>query len=145
MRLLILLAAILAGLTGCDSKTYVSAANPYVRLSAVPGQPAAGYASLQASADHLALKGVTSARAGKIELHETMSAGAMTMMQPIERIDLVKSEEVAFAPGKRHLMLFGLDPKLKPGDRIPLTFHFAEGEDFTVDAMAIAAGDDAPK
>jgi copper(I)-binding protein len=141
----VLFAALLFGLAGCNpgSHSTVTATDPVVRLSPVAGQPAAGYLRVSASADHQALTGVSSSQAARIEMHETMSSGTMTMMRPLARIDLVSNSEIVFAPGGRHLMIFGLDPKLKPGDSAQLVIHFAHGAPVTVAARLIAAGDDA--
>jgi copper(I)-binding protein len=141
----ILFATLLLCLGGCNAGSHstVTATDPVVRLSPVAGQPAAGYLRVSASADHQALTGVSSPQAARIEMHETMSAGTMTMMRPLAQIDLASRPEVVFAPGGRHLMIFGLDPKLKPGDSAQLVIHFAHGAPITVPAKLIAAGDDA--
>jgi len=147
MRLPILIAALSIALAGCGSRQPASAVTverAYVRLSAVPGQPAAGYATITASPDRGALAGLSSSQAGRIEMHETMSAGSMTSMRPVERIDIRAGEAVLFAPGGRHLMLFDVDRTLKPGDRADLSLHFAHGPPVIVKARVIAAGDDAP-
>jgi copper(I)-binding protein len=139
------LAALSLGLAACGGhSTYeaVSIENPVIRLSAVAGQPAAGYLKIAATKDHLALTGVSAPRAAKVEMHETMASGAMSTMRPIERIDLAGGGEIRFAPGGRHLMLFGLDPKLKPGDHANLILHFARGDPVTASAAVIAAGDE---
>ena len=144
MRLPVLL-TILAGLAACNSGSTVSVsvADPIIRLSPVSGQPAAGYLTVAATKDREALTGVSSPQAARIEMHETMSSGTMTMMRPLARIDLASNPEIVFAPGGRHLMIFGLDPKLKPGDSAQLVIHFAQGAPVTVAAKLIAAGDDA--
>jgi copper(I)-binding protein len=145
-RLLPLLAS--AALAGCGSgSTYssVSISNPVVRLPAVAGRPAAGYATIAATADRVALVGVSSPSAGRVEMHETMRSGTMSKMRPIDRIDLVAEPEIAFAPGGRHLMLIDVDPRLKAGDRAQLTFRFAHGDPVSIRARVIGAGDDVPR
>jgi len=40
-------------------------------------------------------------------------------------------ETVTFAPGGYHLMCMDTKPALKPGARVPVTFHFAGNQDVT--------------
>ena len=82
-------------------------------------------------------------------MHESMAArdgrgGAMVTMRPLAAVDLPAHGTVAFAPGARHLMLFGVSPSLKPGDTTLLTFTFADGSHLQRKAWVVAAGDAAP-
>jgi copper(I)-binding protein len=143
MRFLPLAAVAAAALAGCDSgsgKTEATIENAYVRLPAVPGRPGAGYFRLEATEDLGALTGVTSPRAGRIEMHETMTSGGMASMRPIERV--AAGEEIRFEPGGRHLMLFEIDPKVQAGGKIQLSFQFEHGKPVPVEAEVRAAGDD---
>ena len=146
MRLPALLLAALAALGGCNSQTQSSrsVANPWIRLPAVAGRPAAGYVTIAATPDHGALIAVSSPRAGRIEIHETMTAGTVAGMKKLNRIDLTREREIVFAPGGRHLMLFDLDPALKAGDKADLVFHFQNGGTSTLPARIVAAGDESP-
>ena len=67
----------------------------------------------------------------------------MASMRPLARID-VRYGEIVFAPGGRHLMLFGVDPALKPGDQIPLVLHFSNKGVAAVSARVIGPGEDVP-
>jgi copper(I)-binding protein len=137
---------LLCALAGCGSgstHSSVSIANPTIRLAPVSGRPAAGYVAVAATPDRGALVGVSSPRAARVEMHETIAHGTMTRMRPVERIDLAEEPEILFAPGGRHLMLIGVDPALKPGDRADLIFRFAKGDPVTASARVIGAGDDA--
>lgn len=144
MRLpaLLLMLAALAGCGSGSTHSAVSIADATIRLAAVAGRPAAGYATVTATPDRGALIGVSSPRAARVEMHETIARGTTTGMRPVERIDLGAGPEIVFAPGGRHLMLIGLDPGLKPGDRVDLTFRFARGDPVTASARVIGAGDD---
>jgi copper(I)-binding protein len=135
----------LCALAGCGSGSThnsVAIANPTIRLAAVSGQPAAGYVKVAATPDRGALIGISSPRAERVEMHETVARGTMSSMRPVERIDLAEEGEIVFATGGRHLMLIGVDPALKPGDRADLTFRFAHGDPVTASARVIGAGDD---
>ncbi len=130
-------------LAGCQKGPIVSDA--WVRLPAVPGRPAAAYATIQSggSADHV-LVAVTSPAIARAELHESMAGhGGMMSMQPIDRVAIGRGV-VTFAPGGRHVMLFGVSGDLRPGGTVPLTFRFADKEAVTVDAKLVGAGDPAP-
>jgi hypothetical protein len=48
-------------------------------------------------------------------------------MRPLDVVPLAAEGEVRFAPGGRHLMLYGVSPSLKPGGTSILTFTFADG------------------
>lgn len=122
--------------------------NAWVRLPAVPGRPGAAYFTLHAGDAAARLVAVDSARVATVELHETMAGmrdmAGMTGMRPISGVDVPARGSVAFAPGGRHAMLFGIDPQVKPGDLVPLGFRFADGARLVASARAIAAGDPAP-
>lgn len=150
MRPLIPLAAALIApsllLASCDTRSTsstVAVRKPVIRLSAAPEGPAAGYLTLSASKDHVALVSVSSPKADRIEMHETMSSGSMTSMRPLARID-VRYGEIVFAPGGRHLMLFGVDPTLKPGDHMPLVLQFSNKGVAAVNARVIGPGEEVP-
>lgn len=118
--------------------------NAWVRLPAVDGRPAAAYFTLNGGEAGDTLLAVDSERVATIELHETtMEDGAMRM-RPIMSADVPAGETVAFEPGGRHAMLFGIDPEITPGTPVSLNFRFDSGRDVSVDAVTIAAGGDAP-
>jgi copper(I)-binding protein len=146
MRLVVLLLIALAALSGCDNGTRseVTISNGWIRLPAVAGQPAAGYFTIEASDDHGALVRITSSRAGRIEMHKTRMSGSMAGMEKVERIEVKRGREIAFAPGGRHLMLFDVDPTLKAGDKADLIFHFERGTTASFDASVVGPGDGSP-
>lgn len=121
------MAALLLAGCGVSQPTPAALTAPTVRLAAVPGRPAAGYFELAIEDDLGALVSVTSPQARRVEMHETMSAGNMTSMRPLARIPVRKGERLSFAPGGRHLMLFDVDPNIRPGGRIMLVLHFERG------------------
>lgn len=114
-----------------------------VRLSAVPGRPAAGYFTLTAGAAPVELTGVASPPA-RVELHGMSMAGDVMRMDRLPSVRVAAGRSVAFAAGGRHLMLFDLPARVRPGTTLPLTFTFADGARLTVRAVVRAAGDDAP-
>ena len=51
---------------------------------------------------------------------------------------------VMFEPGGKHVMLFGLDPKVKPGGTVRLDLKLADGSTASVDAKAVGTADGPP-
>jgi len=112
----------------------------WVRLPAVAGRPAGGYFTAHGGSAADTLLSVTSPGAERIETHTMVQDGATMKMRAEPRVALPAGGTLQFAPGGRHLMLFGLEAGLKPGDRLPLTFRFESGATVTVEAEARAAG-----
>jgi hypothetical protein len=131
------LAALVAACSGEAGPARVEVRDAVVTLPAVPGRPGAAYFSLRSSVA-ARLTGVDSARAGRIELHDPG-------MRRAEAVALSPGETVRFEPGGRHAMLFELDPSLKAGDRLSLTFSFADGPPVTAEAEVRLPGDAQPR
>ena len=141
----LLLAAAAMSLASCHrdpGSPAVSVKRAWVRLPAVAGGAGAGYFTASANRDD-SLVAVDSAGA-RIELHESMTHGGMTSMRPLAAAALPAGEKIAFEPGGKHLMIFGLDPKLKPGDRLRLTFRFRSAPPVEAAARLVGAGDAPP-
>lgn len=116
----------------------------WVRLPAVAGRPGAAYFMLNGGEADDALIAVESPMAERVELHESIAGGGAMTMNPIQRVEVSANSTVAFEPGGKHAMLFGIDPGVTPGERITLDFRFESGRDMRVAAAAVAAGDPGP-
>ncbi len=136
--------AMAAMLAACSRAPTVDDA--WVRLPAVPGRPAAAYATIDPGTFDIVLTAIASPAARRVELHRSMAAdhGAMTM-RPVERLPIADRKKVTLAPGGLHAMLFDVKSDLRPGDTIPLTFRFEDRNEITVDARLVGAGDPVPK
>ena len=135
MRVALATALLCLGLPACHRapvEVHVTVEDAVVRLSPIPGRPASAYFTLRTNNDPTQLTGVTSPKAERIEMHESRTKGGISRMMPVDRISF--SDVIKFKPAARHLMLLGLDPAVKPGDHIPLTFTFLLGEPVTVEA-----------
>jgi periplasmic copper chaperone A len=145
MRLpaLLIVAAALAGCGSGSTRSAVTVDNAIVRLPAVPGRPAAGYATVAVTEDRGALVGISSPQAKRVEMHETRQWGGKTSMRHILAVQQMSHGDLVFEPGGLHMMLFDVDPGLRPGDRAALTFRFERGAPVTAPARVIGAGDDA--
>ncbi|GAA0320872.1 copper chaperone PCu(A)C [Sphingomonas oligophenolica] len=142
MRFLALLITMLA-LAGCQPKEiYVS--DGYVRLAAVKGHPAAAYFTLHGGETDATLISVSSDVAIRTELHESMQAGSMSSMKPLDHLAVPAGSKIVFKPGGKHVMLFDVNPIIVPGRTLPLLFTFADGLRIEYAATVIAAGDPAP-
>ena len=130
---------ILAACQGTPQQPAVTVTDAVVTVPAVPSAPGAGYFKMTGAGGGGTLQGVTSPRVERIELHETRSEGGMSRMVALERV-AVGGGEVRFEPGGKHAMLFGVDPALKVGDRISLTFTFEGAPSVTVDAEVRGPG-----
>ena len=133
-------------LAGCLGPDAIEAENAWVRLPAVAGRPGSGYFTLRGGPQSTTLISVRSDLAIRTEMHATMrmDGGAMTM-RPLAAVPVAAHGEVTFAPGGRHLMLYGVSPALKAGGSTILTFTFADGTRIERKAWAIGPGDPAPE
>jgi len=116
----------------------------WVRLPAVPGNPAAAYFTVKGGPVADQLVSVDSSKAERIELHESKMTDGKMSMRPLDRVEVPAGGTLVFAPGANHAMVFGVDPSVQPNGTLPLTLHFASGKALTADAHAVSAGDAAP-
>ncbi len=140
-----IVAATLA-IAGCAQEKQLYVSGAWVRLAAVQGRPAAAYFTIHGGPTDAALISVSTDVAIKSEMHETktLPGGAMTM-DAVKSVPVPALKPVAFAPGGKHVMLFDVNPGIKPGAAITFIFTFADGLRIEKDAQVIAAGDPAPK
>lgn len=118
--------------------------NAWVRLPAVEGRPAAAYFTINGGETGDTLIAIDSPSVATAELHETVTENGAMRMRPLDGVSVGPDEQVIFAPGGRHAMLFGTDANLEPGTPLTINFRFDSGRDISVDAITIAAGDNAP-
>jgi len=143
MRTLIPTALALLALTSCNAASpepQVTVSDAWVQLPVVKGRPGAAYFTLSSNNDPTKLVGVSSPRIERIELHETTMEGGVSRMRPLKDIVFPDDLKMKFAPGGNHAMLFGIDPAVKPGDRIALTFRLEPMAPVTVEAEVRAFG-----
>jgi copper(I)-binding protein len=140
----IVLALGLAGvLAACAQPRELAVDGAWVRLGALPGNPAAGYFTVHGGPAPATLISVTTDVAIRSEMHETMAKGGVTAMAPLQRVEIPANTDVAFKPGGRHVMLFNVNPGITPARKITFTFAFADGTRILQNANVIAAGDPA--
>ena len=136
-----------AALAGCDrppADGTVRVSHAWVRLPAAGNRPGSAYFRMEAGSEGTRLVGVSSPAARWIELHETEMKGTTARMKRRREVEFPSRGELVFEPGGRHAMLFGLNPKAKAGDRIPLTFSFNVAPPVTVEAEVRGPADEDP-
>lgn len=84
-----------------------------------------------ATADQL--MGATSALAQAITLHATHLEQGERVMLDVSEIGIPARSMVSLEPGSSHLMLIGLKQSLVQGQVFPLTLHFAQAGDVSVE------------
>lgn len=144
MRSLIVSIAAALLLAGCNPPPRpkgVVVTDAWVRLPAVPGRPGAAYFTIKGGASGATLVAVSSPRIDKIELHESMEQGGMMRMTPIAKVIVPPDGTAEFKPAGRHAMLFGIDPDVKPGTKIPLRFDFESGLQIQEQVDVVGAGE----
>ncbi len=134
-------------LAGCDRPPpdgSVRVKDVWVRLPAAKSRPGGAYFRMEAGSEGTRLLGVSSPSVRWIELHETEMKGTAAKMKRRKEIEFPSHGELVFEPGGRHAMLFGINSKVKAGDKIPLTFSFNVAPPITLEAQVLAAGDGTP-
>ena len=140
MRIVFGLGVAAMALASCSQPKELSVDGAYIRLGAVTGRPAAAYFTVHGGPTPATLISVTTDVAIKAEMHETMAKNGVTSMAPFTRLEIPANTDVAFAPGGRHVMLFNMNPGIKPGAQAMLTCAFADGTRLLGNANVVAAG-----
>lgn len=135
-----------AAIAGCsEAPRQLEVTDGYVRLSAVPRNPAAAYFTIQGGPSATKLITVTSDAVIRSEMHESMTGpGGMSSMKPLLDVPVPQNGTLEFKPGGRHVMLFNVNPGVKRGYRMLFSFTFANGQRLQRRLPVIAAGDPAP-
>jgi copper(I)-binding protein len=132
-------------LTACAKEEKLGVTDAWVRYAPVRQNPSAAYFTVHGGPQDVSLIGVSTEVAIRSEMHESMSGpGGMAGMQPITSVQVPAHSEVKFAPGGKHVMLWSINPGIKPPKRITLTFSFSNGERLQADAPLIGAGEAPP-
>jgi copper(I)-binding protein len=143
------LVAVGAALAGCSpqaepGKPGVTVENAWVRLPPVAGRPGAAYFTLRSSGGSYTLESIASPQVGRIELHDSMMSDGVMKMAPMTPPALPDRGEIKFEPGGNHAMLFEIDPGIKAGDRIRLSFTLQPKLVVEAEVPVMGAGDAPP-
>lgn len=116
----------LLGAAACRGEAAVDlgalVATEAVVVAPVGEAPAALYVSLvNGGAAPDTLVAVESPAASRLELHRSMSHGAMMEMAPLDHIEIPAHGELRMVPGGVHVMMTALRRAIEPGDSIETT------------------------
>jgi copper(I)-binding protein len=113
----------------------VSVDTPYVR-EVPPGQMiSASFMTLKNDSDkEIALIKASSDVAKTVELHEHVHEDGMMKMRQVPKIVIPANGTTELKPGGYHIMLIGLQRKIKAGDKIELNLEFDNGDKETITA-----------
>ncbi len=87
------------------------------------------------------LVSVTAEFAERAELHRHESVDGMMKMRQVESVEIPPGEQVRFASGGYHVMLFELDRRPRTGDPLHLVLRFDDGSEQAVKAYAVSVFD----
>lgn len=104
-------------------------------IRALPSNvPSGGYFTLSNdSGKRIVLTGASSPACGMLMLHKTEASGGMASMSDVATIPIAVGAHLSFAPGGYHLMCMNPTPAIRPGNSIPVTLRFADGETVIAD------------
>ena len=93
------------------------------------GVPAGGYFTVHNQGrETAALVGASSPDYGMVMIHRTVEKGGMSMMRPVDRIEVPAGGKVSFRPGGYHLMFMQAQHDIEVGSRVPVTLEFSGGQ-----------------
>lgn len=133
IRRALLLAVLLAG-------GPVAAQEIVVDEALIPAGPpgaraSAAYVTLRntGGSDRL-LVGVEAEGFGAVRLHWSVDEDGLMRMEPVAEVPVPAGGTLAMTPGGLHVMLMGPEAPLEPGQTVPLTLIFRDGERLSVTA-----------
>lgn len=144
MKIAYLFPFVAFALTSCGGPKDVTVDHGWVRLPVVAGRPAAAYFTLHGGKQGAILIAVSSADATSAQMHESMEMNGVSSMAPLTQVAAPAGGKVEFAPGGKHVMLFGLKPGVAPGAKVRLHFAFADGKTIDTAVETVAATAPAP-
>lgn len=115
----------------------INITNTQVRQNIPPQTITAAYMAIHNQGPETALVSASTPAADVIEIHVMTTDGNMMRMKKINRLPIPTNGSATLQPGGNHLMLIGLKRDLTPGDTLPLTLTFANGQIQTIDAPII--------
>ena len=119
----------------------VTVTKPWIRYL-LPTIPAAGYMTLHNAGNTVAmLTAAASPGCGTLMLHKSQDDSGMAMMMAMQSISIPANGSVTFAPGGYHLMC--MQPKMKIGERVPVTLSFEDGSTLST-TMPVYGAQNAP-
>lgn len=135
------LLVLLAIFVSVSSHAELLVTNATVRILP-PGTPnTSAYFTIQntGSEDRFLVSASTNV-AQKAELHAHVMTGEVMKMMQQESVKIGAGEQVEFAPGGLHVMLFGLNRPLEDGQSVSIVLTTANGELVSLTAKTVLPG-----
>ena len=120
----------------------VTVTGAWARASLPLQDTSAAYMTLRSAAPD-SLTGVTGPN-GMAMLHRSTHEGGMAGMADMDSLALPAGQVVTLAPGGTHIMLMDLKHRLRAGDTLTLTLHFAHAADQSVSVPVRPVGATGP-
>lgn len=121
-------------LTACAPREGIEIRDAWARTAALGENGAVYFIIHNYSAEEDFLVGASSDVAETVEVHRTSMVNDVMQMEMMPEVPLAPREDVEFAPGGLHIMLFNLKQDLAIGSTIDLTLHFRNSPDISVTA-----------
>lgn len=91
------------------------------------------------------LVGASSPVASRVALHATKYTDGVMRMLRLDDVSIEAGEKKTLAPGGLHLMLTGLNRRLRTGQRFPLVLRFRDAGEVTVTVEVMRVGAKGPE
>lgn len=128
----------LAACSGPADAPSVEVVDAYIVAPSGGRDIAGGGALITANAAGYTLTGVETTAAETVELHTMAMEDGVMRMRKVESFNIAAGTTRALESGGDHLMFFGVDDALAPGDSVELLMDF-EGEDGSTNVLSIRA------
>lgn len=141
-RLACLCLAAAVAASGAEPPVQVS--DPWIREAPPGAGAAAGYLEIRnASTAPATLVGASAPPFYRVEMHESIIREDMASMRRLDRVEIAPGARASFAPGGRHLMLFGRAPLPRAGDMVRMQLEFEGGAVLNIEVPVRGSGADA--
>lgn len=131
---LVVMGVALALPAACQPPAQLLVEKANVQLSPVTDNPSVLYFTIRGGPEDTVLRSITSPSILRLEMHETVEENGMSMMKPITAVAVPKRGKVEFAPGGKHVMVWGVDEGAKKAGKAQFVFSFSNGDKIAVDA-----------
>lgn len=132
-KILIAIISAILGLTACNSTgSEIELSGLWARPGSLDGNSAV-YFTITNTGSPDSLLSATCSISESVQMHRTtLNDDGTASMVKQEYVNLPQGGKVYFVPGGLHLMIMRLKTPLADGDTFPITFHFENAEDITI-------------
>lgn len=122
----------------------IRVSDAWARASILASRPGAAYVTIESTSDDT-LIGASTPVAEQIMIHAVEKDGDVSRMKHIETLELPAGERTMLSPGGMHLMLTGLQDKLKEGATFPMTLSFEKAGKVTIEVAVLGIAAKGPQ